>query len=144
MGWFNFYGLIIIAIIMIPNIVFAIKNKDGFTNSYKNKPLEVFEQIGRYGCFILMIFNIPRTYFNYWFANAEIVYLAVNGILCFTYCFFWILFWEKNGKAKALLLSVIPSTMFLFSGVVIANIPLIVFAVIFSITHIRLSCKNAC
>lgn len=30
MGWFNYYGLIMIVIIMIPNILFAIKNKNGF------------------------------------------------------------------------------------------------------------------
>jgi len=30
-GFFNIYGFIIIAVIMIPNIVFAIKNKNGFS-----------------------------------------------------------------------------------------------------------------
>ena len=30
MEWFNVFGLIFIAVIMIPNVVFAIKCKDGF------------------------------------------------------------------------------------------------------------------
>lgn len=30
MKWFNVYGLIFILIIMIPNIVFALKCRDGF------------------------------------------------------------------------------------------------------------------
>ncbi len=38
---------------MIPNVVFAITNKDGFENEYKNKPVETLEQIGRFACFIL-------------------------------------------------------------------------------------------
>lgn len=61
MGWFNYYGLIVIILIMIPNMVFAAKNKDGFENKYQNKTVEISEQIGRFACFGLMIFNIPRT-----------------------------------------------------------------------------------
>ena len=142
MGWFNYYGLTIIAIIMIPNIIFAIKNKDGFANTYKNKAVEVLEQIGRYACFVLMIFNIPYTYFNFWFDCALIVYLTANGVLCLLYLIFWVVCWNKNGKLKALSLSIIPSIIFLFSGIVLANIPLIAFAVLFGINHILLSCKN--
>ena len=47
MKWFNFYGLIFIAVIMIPNIIFAMKHKDGFVNKYKNKAVETLEQVGR-------------------------------------------------------------------------------------------------
>lgn len=57
----NIYGLLFIAIIMIPNVVFAIKCRDGFSNRKINKYLEVAEQIGRFGCFGFMIFNIPGT-----------------------------------------------------------------------------------
>ncbi len=64
MSWFNYYGLAIMAVIMIPNIIYAVKKKnDG--NDYHNKAVEIFEQIGRYGCMFLMIFNIPYTYFNF-------------------------------------------------------------------------------
>lgn len=143
MSWFNYYGLIIIAIIMIPNIIFAIKRKDGFANSYKNKPVEIMEQTGRYACMALMIFNIPYTYFNFWFDYALAFYLSVNGILCLAYLLFWGICWNKNGKLKALSLSVIPSVIFLFSGIVLADIPLILFAVLFGINHILLSYKNS-
>ena len=142
MEWFNYYGLIVIAIIMIPNIIFAIKRKDGFENKYKNKAVEVMEQVGRYACFALMIFNVPYTYFNFWFAHALIVYLSVNGALCLAYLVFWLVCWNKNGKLKALSLSIIPSVIFLFSGVVLANIPLIAFAILFGVNHVLLSYKN--
>ena len=66
MKWFNLHGLIFVAILMIPNILFALKYKNGFENNWKNKYIEVFEQIGRYGCFFTMIFNIPYTCFGYW------------------------------------------------------------------------------
>ena len=41
MGIFNYYGLIIIVLILLPNIAFAALNKDGFKNAYENKPLEI-------------------------------------------------------------------------------------------------------
>lgn len=143
MGWFNYYGLIFIAIIMIPNIIFAILNKGGFENKYKNRVVEIFEQIGRYACLAFMVFNIPYTYFDFWFDYALAVYLSVNGVLCLLYLIFWIVCWKKNGKLKALSLSIIPTAIFLFSGIMLVNIPLIVSAIIFGVNHILLSYKNA-
>ena len=64
MEWFNVFGLIFIAVIMIPNVVFAIKCKDGFDNKWNNKYVEVIEQVGRLGCFGFMIINIPGTCFG--------------------------------------------------------------------------------
>ena len=43
---------------MLPNIVFALTHKDGFENLWQNRAVEVLEQIGRFGCFFLMIVNI--------------------------------------------------------------------------------------
>ena len=143
MNWFNYYGLAIMVIIMAPNIVYAVKHKNDGADAYKNKAVIVFEQIGRYGCFVLMIFNIPYTYFDFWFDYALIVYLSVNGGLCLAYLIFWAICWNRNNKLKALSLSILPSCIFLFSGIVLANIPLIVFAVIFSVNHILISYKNS-
>ena len=143
MGWFNYYGLAIIAIIMIPNIVFAATHKGGLANAYQNKTAEVFEQIGRYACLVFMTFNIPYTYFDFWFEHALIVYLSVNGALLAAYLVFWIICWKQNGKLKALSLSILPSLIFLFSGAMLLNIPLLAFAVIFAVNHILISYKNA-
>lgn len=64
MKWFNLYGLIFIIVIMVPNIIFAAKCKDGFENKYQNKLVETLEQIGRFTCFGTMIINIPHTIFG--------------------------------------------------------------------------------
>lgn len=128
---------------MIPNIIYAVKNKGNVADTYNNKLATVAEQFGRYGCFAFMIFNIPYSYFNFWFDYAIIVYLAVNGGLCLAYLIFWIICRNKSGKLRALALSVIPSCIFIFSGVMLLNIPLICFAVIFAVSHILISYKNA-
>ena len=46
MEWFNVFGLVFIVVIMIPNIVFAVRCKDGFENRWNNKAIEIVEQIG--------------------------------------------------------------------------------------------------
>ncbi len=131
------------AIIMIPNIIYAIKHKNDVASAYANKKVVIAEQIGRYGCFALMIFNIPYTYLNFWFDHALAVYLSANGVLCLAYLIFWVVCWKQNGILKALSLSIIPSCIFLFSGIILAYIPLIAFSILFAISHIFISCKNA-
>ncbi len=143
MDWFNIYGLVIIAIMMIPNAVYAAKCPDGFENRWKNRIVYPLEQVGRFGCFGLMTINIPGTWFGFWFDDAPTVYIAVNVVLLLIYCGIWVVCFRDNGVSKALALSVIPSVIFLFSGVMIASIPLIVAAVIFAPCHIAISYKNA-
>ena len=53
MDWLNIFGLIMIAVIMIPNIIFAIRCKEGFENKWSNKTIEVAEQIGRFGLTVI-------------------------------------------------------------------------------------------
>ena len=43
MNYINIHGLIIIIIIMIPNIIFAMK-ENHFKSKYNNKIIEVIEQ----------------------------------------------------------------------------------------------------
>lgn len=143
MNWFNIYGLIFIVIIMIPNIVFALKCKDGFVNKYNNKFVEFSEQIGRFGSFIFMIFNIPKTYFGFYFNNGLILYLIVDSILVALYCLIWAICFKKPSVFRALSLSIIPSILFLYSGVMIRSILLIIFSLIFAPCHILISYKNA-
>ena len=141
--WFNVYGSIIIAIIMIPNIVYALKCKDGFVNLWNNKTVELFEQIGRFGCFGFMIINIPKTWFGFWSDEAFAVYLIVDGVLTAAYCLIWIICFKKDTVFKALALSIIPSVIFIFSGVMSRSVLLILTSLIFAPCHILISYKNA-
>ena len=143
MDWFNIFGLIFIVIIMIPNIIYAIKCKDGFANKWQNKTVELLEQIGRFGCFGFMIINIPGTWFGWWSDEAFAVYLLTNVALILTYCFIWIIYFRKNTVFRALALSILPSIVFLFSGIMSRSVLLIASAVIFAPCHILVSYKNA-
>lgn len=142
MSWFNYYGLIAVAVILIPNIICAMVDKSSFENEYDNKAILVLEQIGRYGCIAFMVFNIPYTYFNFWFSPALSVYLIVNGTLLAIYLLGWIVFRKRRSTVKMLWLSIVPTALFLFSGIMLLSIPLIIFAIIFGIGHITISYKN--
>lgn len=143
MDWFNYLGLFIMIIILIPNLIYGMKNPNGFENKYRNRFMEVLEQTGRFGCFGLMIFNIPYTFFNFWFENGLLVYIIVNSILVIFYIFGWVYCWNKRKLLRAYLLSIIPSLIFIFSGIMLLNIPLIISSIAFAIAHITISLKNA-
>ncbi len=143
MEWLNLFGLGFVSAIIIPNIFFILKLKDGFENSWHNIPVEFFEQIGRFGCFALMIFNIPGTWLG--FASDEIftLYLMVNSCLVLCYCLICFICFKRNSIFKALALAAIHSMIFLFSGITSRSVLLIFMAVIFAPCHILISYKNA-
>lgn len=143
MKWFNSFGLFLMAVIMIPNIVFAIKCKNGVENKWKNKYIEMLEQIGRIGCFGFMIINIPGTHFGWWSDTAFALYLMVDAVLVLLYCGIWIVCWRKNTLFRALALSVLPSVLFLFSGIMCRSVLLTLSALLFAPAHILISYRNA-
>ena len=143
MEWFNVFGLTFMVVIMIPNIVFAVRCKEGFENRWNNKAIEIIEQIGRFGCFGFMIFNVPGTWFGWWSDEAFAVYLIVDSLLIALYCIIWVVCRKKNSVFRALALSIIPSVIFLFSGVISRSILLIITSMLFIPSHIMISYKNA-
>ena len=128
---------------MIPNLVFSITCKDGFENLYQNKPVEILEQIGRFGCFISMFLMIPFLNKGFWFENGKIIYIIFGIVLAALYCIGWMIFWKKDSVRKSLCLSIVPSLLFIESAVVCGNLQLLVFAVVFAPCHILISYMNA-
>ena len=143
MEWCNVFGLIFMAVILIPNILFAVKCKDGFENKWKNRTVETLEQIGRFGCFGFMIFNIPGTWFGWWSDEAFAVYLVVDALLVGLYCLVWIVCFRKTGLFRALALSILPSVLSLFSGIMTRSVLLTISALLFAPAHIAISWQNA-
>ncbi len=143
MEWLNVFGLVMVAVIMIPNMLFAMKCKDGFVNKWNNKSVETVEQIGRFGCFGFMIINIPGTWFGWWSDEAFAVYLVVDAVLVTLYCVIWAVCFRKSSVFRALALSIIPSVLFLFSGIMSRSILLTIAAVLFAPSHILISYQNA-
>jgi CubicO group peptidase (beta-lactamase class C family) len=147
MDWFNYYGLIIIIAILLPNIIATVISKRrgcSFGDDVRvNKIFVCLEQISRYGCMAFMIFNIPYTWIGFYITYGRIIYLIVNGVLAVAYWLSWAILYKKRGMVKQLLLSLLPSVIFIFSAVMIASLPLLLCAIVFAISHIYISVKSA-
>ena len=58
------------------------------------------------------------------------------------YCAIWIICFKKNSVFRALALSIIPSMLFLFSGIMSRSVLLIIASALFAPSHIVISYKN--
>ena len=143
MDWFSPFGFYFMAAIMIPNILFAVKCKEGFVNCWHCKIVEIPEQIGRFGCFAFMVVNVPGTWQGWPSDEAFSAYLMINTILVGLYCLIWVLCFRKNSLFRALALSLLPSAVFLFSGILSRSGLLTLSALVFAPCHILISWKNA-
>lgn len=141
MNWLNIYGLIIMTIIMIPNIIFIMKEKN-FESKYNNNVIEIIEQIGRFGSMGLMIFNVAFLELGYWFNNGKIIYMILTSVLALLYCLVWVLYFRKSTMEKAIVLAIIPTIIFLASGIIQGKVLLIVTAILFGIGHIIITYNN--
>ena len=143
MRWFNVFGFILMAILMVPNMVYFTKRKEETPRKWNNKIVEIIEQIGRIGCTFFMIINIPGWWSDWGSGELLTIYLIVNTGFVVVYCMIWTMGFNRNSALAALALSGIPSALFLFSGIAIRYVPLIVAALLFAPSHILISYKNA-
>ena len=89
------------------------------------------EQIGRYGCMFLMIFNIGILEFSFSSIGMFLFYTVGNVVLLIVYWIIWMLFFQKQDNWKRMVLAIIPTVLFLISGIALRHILLIIMAVIF-------------
>ena len=141
MEWLNIFGLILVVLILVPNIIYAFKFRDQ-QNKCTNKIMNIIEQVGRYGCMFLMIFNIGIAEFGFASKSMFLVYLIGNATLLISYWIIWILYFKKQTYWEQLALAIIPTCLFLLSGITIQHYLLVIWSVIFGIGHIFVTNKN--
>ena len=141
-GWINWFGLVLVALLLIPNMIWAVRHR-GKTNKCTSRLMNIIEQIGRYGCMFLMVFNIGIAEFG--FASslcflACLIGSAVLLLLCWT---FWIAYYIKQAFFPALMLAVLPTLLFLLCGVMQRHWLLVGFAAVFGAGHVYVTACNA-
>lgn len=137
----NIFGLILVVLLLIPNIIYAIKFRDR-ENKCGNKFMNVLEQIGRYASMIFMIFNIGIMELGFTSIGAFLLYGLGNIFLMLLYWCVWMLFFHKQDSWNMIALAIIPTCLFVLSGVTLGHIPLMVSGVIFGIGHIYVTYQN--
>ncbi len=142
-SWINICGTCIVVAMLIPNVIYAIKFRNSSRQCHCCKPMYIVEQTGRYGSMFLMAFNIGLAEFGFYSINSFIVYAVSNIVLTTAYLLLWILFFHRQDFRKSITLAVIPSFIFIISGITLRHILLISFAIIFAFSHIIITVKDS-
>ena len=141
-GWINAAGAGVVILLLIPNIVYAVRNK-GEKNLCTNTFMNVTEQVGRCACVVLMWLPLLVWEFGFAGVGEMLLYLAGNGALLATYWFVFARYMKKKTKRRALLLAILPACVFLISGLLLRHWLLAGSAVLFAAGHIYVTLKNA-
>lgn len=139
---FNYFGIIFIIVLMLPNIYASIFKKELFVNKFDDRLLIKLENIGRYLCMILMVINIQDLYGGFKSVEAFVAYLGINIILLGLYYITWFIFYKFNNIYKNMILGIIPSLMFIISGILQNHLLLIISGIVFAYAHLKIIWKN--
>ena len=127
---------------MLPNIYASIFKKELFVNKFDDRLLIKLEKIGRYLCMILMVINIQDLYGGFKSVEAFVAYLGINIILLGLYYIVWFIFYKFNNIYKNMILGIIPSLMFIISGILQNHLLLIISGIVFAYAHLKIIWKN--
>lgn len=139
---FNYFGIIFIIVLLLPNIYASIFKKELFANKFDDRLLIKLENIGRYLCMILMVINIQDLYGGFKNVEAFVAYLGINIILLGLYYITWFIFYKFNSIYKNMILGIIPSLMFIISGILQNHLLLIISGIVFAYAHLKIIWKN--
>ena len=141
-GWINLFGGIIVILMLIPNIVYALQNRDE-QNRCANKLMNILEQVGRYGCILLMWFPLLVWKFGFKSVPEMLLYFVGNGALLLAYWLVYARYLKQRTAGRAMALAVIPACIFLLSGLLLRHWLLAGFALLFAVGHIYVTMINA-
>ncbi len=140
-GWINVFGAIIVVLMLVPNVVYALKNR-GEENRCTNRWMNLLEQIGRYGCIAFMWFPLLVGKFSFRSVPEMTLYLGGNGALLAVYWFVYARYLRERTRQRALTLAVVPACIFLMSGLLLRHWLLVIFALFFAVGHIYVTTQN--
>ena len=140
-GWINGAGAVLVVLMLVPNVIFAIRNP-GQGNKCRSPWMNLLEQIGRYGSMALMAFPLGVWKFGFPSVAEFLIYLFANGALLISYWVFWWFYFRKATPKLALVLAVLPTCIFLVSGLTLRHWLLVFASVIFGAGHIYVTREN--
>lgn len=141
MDFINIYGIITVIIMLAPNIIFALKNKEQ-KNKCKSKVINTLEQVGRYGSMLLMAFNIGFLGTGFKDQYVFTVWLIGTAVLLSAYLFCWALYLKNQKFIYTAYLTIIPGVIFIFSGLSQSHWLLVILGAVFAFSHVIVTYKN--
>lgn len=118
MGFFdvvNVYGLLFAVILAVPHIVYA-RTHNYDLKAINNRAMLYIERTGKYCSLFLMGINIGVLEQGFTAPIMEIYWLISTSVLIVIYVVLWILFFKKETKALAYLLTITAALIVIQSG----------------------------
>lgn len=125
----------------ILTISYAVKNQ-GKENNCKCVVINAIEQIGRYSSMALMCVPLLVWEFGFQSVADMILYFMCDTVLLVAYLIIWRFYFIRPTLKIALCLAILPTLIFLISGVLLRHWLLVVAAVLFGIGHIYITVQN--
>ena len=144
LNWINPIGLIAVVLMLVPNILYAIKFKGHEPKCKCCRSMYILEQIGRYGSMFLMSFNIGIAEYGFASETYFTLYVISNIVLLVAYWLIYALYFHGQSNWKSMALAIVPSCIFLIDGILIRHHLLISFALIFALSHVCITRKDSC
>lgn len=137
-NWINLFGIMVVILLLIPNLMYAMKFRhEGHPRL--NRGIYFWEQIGRYASMFLMAFPVWGAEAGFRSAGLFLAYGIGNAVMLVVYWLIWVLYFYRQDFWKSMALAVIPTGIFLVSGITLGNIFLVFSAVVFGVSHIYIT-----
>lgn len=140
-NWINILQAAIIIIMLIPNIIFFIKNPYNHKKC-KNIIINTTEQAGRYASITLMIFPILVKRFSFQSNTMAVFYVFITSLLLLSYLVVYFFYFKSISYNKAIILALLPSIIFIISGILLTHYLLIISGLMFGTAHILITLQN--
>ena len=126
-------------------LINVIAARKGLSDSFNSKHLivNIFEQIGRYGCMALMILPVFTSGWKFGFGSVAemLVWISLTILLLVIYSFLWVK--KANGGVFVLYgLAFVPAVLFLLNGVLLRHPALVAAALVFGVFHFLIVKEN--
>lgn len=141
-NWINWINIAAVEWLIVINMIVARK---GLSDSFNSKHLivNIFEQIGRYGCMVLMILPMFTRGWKFGFRSVTemLVWICLTILLLVIYSFLW--FKKANGGVFVLYgLALVPAVLFLLNGILLRHPVLVAAALVFGVCHFLIVKEN--
>ena len=132
----------VVGCLILINLIAARKGLSERFSS-KHRMVNVLEQIGRYGCMVLMI--LPIGVRNWEFGFGSVAQMLLWVCLTILLLGVYVLLWLKKSKGGAEILyglAIVPVGLFLVNGVLLRHFTLIIAALVFGLFHVIIVKEN--
>ena len=142
-GWINWINAAAVAFLVLINMFAAKKGQSGSFSS-KYLTVNILEQIGRYGCMVLMILPVFVRNWKFGFGSVMemLLWVCLTILLLGMYGFLWLVK-AKGGTGVLYGLAIVPAVLFFVNGVLLRHPALVAVSLIFGVFHFVIIKENA-